>query len=270
MKFENDFFNSYYYSNIIDNILTQDIELIGFINSFKEIHDWSILKPFQKFSAFHYFIKFIVHEFFLHEMYNHDLKEFETYLSNSPLRKMHAEWPLENYNLKFSFESFIGNKTPITIQDIEAYHEELILNGYINELSEKLTHEVFYVLFNNRNLLLRFNYIMIDFLNEYPLDYSNEKEFCNLFSKEFVLKRINIPQWVKNAIFFRDRGVCCKCQTDLSGLLKLNFERHFDHIVPLAQGGINDVSNIQLLCSSCNLSKGSSRIYTSNLYEKWY
>ena len=46
-------------------------------------------------------------------------------------------------------------------------------------------------------------------------------------------------------------------------------EIHYDHMVPLEQGGMNDVTNIQLLCSSCNLSKGTFSA-TSNIYQNWY
>ena len=35
-------------------------------------------------------------------------------------------------------------------------------------------------------------------------------------------------------------------------------------------GGINDVTNIQLLCEACNLSKGKKALPVSNLYEPWY
>ena len=45
---------------------------------------------------------------------------------------------------------------------------------------------------------------------------------------------------------------------------------NFDHIIPLALGGINDVTNIQLLCESCNKSKGANKISTSTKYERWY
>lgn len=31
---EHNYFNTYYYSNIIDNILTDDIETVGFISDF--------------------------------------------------------------------------------------------------------------------------------------------------------------------------------------------------------------------------------------------
>lgn len=34
-------------------------------------------------------------------------------------------------------------------------------------------------------------------------------------------------------------------------------KRHIDHVLPLALGGSNDRSNIQVLCPPCNLSKGS-------------
>jgi 5-methylcytosine-specific restriction endonuclease McrA len=33
--------------------------------------------------------------------------------------------------------------------------------------------------------------------------------------------------------------------------------RHVDHILPLALGGDNRRKNIQLLCPTCNLSKGA-------------
>lgn len=45
--------------------------------------------------------------------------------------------------------------------------------------------------------------------------------------------------------------LCVVCKTDIKN------KYHADHVVPLAAGGSNDILNIQLLCPSCNLSKGA-------------
>jgi 5-methylcytosine-specific restriction endonuclease McrA len=48
------------------------------------------------------------------------------------------------------------------------------------------------------------------------------------------------------------RGKCAYCPTSIK------LRRHVDHIVPLAKGGTNWPSNIQLTCPPCNLSKGKT------------
>lgn len=92
-------------------------------------------------------------------------------------------------------------------------------------------------------------------------------EHRRFFSKSGVLKRVSIPQWAKRAVYYRDRGVCVKCHRDLSGTLNIGNSGNYDHIVPLEKGGLNDVTNVQLLCSTCNLSKAGTEILTSDQYE---
>lgn len=53
------------------------------------------------------------------------------------------------------------------------------------------------------------------------------------------------------AIFKAQRGCCAGCGSKLGK----NFDR--DHIMPLALGGSNRASNIQLLCPPCNGSKSA-------------
>jgi putative transposase len=55
-----------------------------------------------------------------------------------------------------------------------------------------------------------------------------------------------------------DRGQCAQCGANV--YLELTEEQHMDHIVPLAVGGTNDLSNLQLLCAPCNLAKGKQLI----------
>jgi 5-methylcytosine-specific restriction endonuclease McrA len=49
--------------------------------------------------------------------------------------------------------------------------------------------------------------------------------------------------------FQRQRGKCYYCNVKLGKIW------HPDHVVPLARGGSNDISNIVIACPACNLSK---------------
>ncbi|NLL67799.1 MAG: HNH endonuclease [Clostridiaceae bacterium] len=80
-----------------------------------------------------------------------------------------------------------------------------------------------------------------------------------------------MPEWLKRAVFYRDNGRCQHCGIDLSGLICINDDKtlQFDHIIPLEQGGTNDATNFQLLCSDCNLTKNGN-IYRPNYFYQMY
>lgn len=148
------------------------------------------------------------------------------------------------------------------------------MTGQKNELYKRIAEEVFYILFNNRDLLIRFNHIVSEYVSDMDEDISDDdcliEEYWTLFKKKGVLKRTTIPTWCQEAVFHRKNGRGCLCGLDLSAVLRTQNKKHFDHMVPLHQGGINDGSNIQLLYSTCNLKKGRINIKTSINYLKWY
>lgn len=128
-------------------------------------------------------------------------------------------------------------------------YEDGLFYGVISDIAV----EIEYILFQNRDFLLRFN----------------EQQAVAFEDK--LRKRVYIPEWVKRAVLFRDKGCCVFCKKDLTGICSLleDNEKQFDHIVPLNEGGINDVCNIQLSCKSCNLKKLDSS-KTSTLYQSAY
>jgi HNH endonuclease len=77
-----------------------------------------------------------------------------------------------------------------------------------------------------------------------------EVEALENMEKLSRIQRQPIPDSVRLFVWQRDNGRCVKCGSR---------ERlEFDHIIPVAAGGSNTERNVQLLCETCNRSKGSA------------
>ncbi len=111
-----------------------------------------------------------------------------------------------------------------------------------------------------------------DYAENYAERVFHDRELCAYISRLIItighapedvesgevmqwIEREHIPKWAQRAVVARDRGRCAECGTDITN--ELRETPHVDHIIPLSQGGTNDLVNLQLLCSECNLSKGS-------------
>lgn len=65
--------------------------------------------------------------------------------------------------------------------------------------------------------------------------------------------RISFPPEVRKYVFDRNNYQCQSChKIDLTAKTL-----QVDHIIPLAQGGTNDFSNLQTLCAKCNRKKSA-------------
>jgi ATP adenylyltransferase len=63
-----------------------------------------------------------------------------------------------------------------------------------------------------------------------------------------------VPSTVRYDVLKRDRKcVLCGAAPEIDSDVRL----HVDHIVPRSKGGSNEISNLQVLCSECNLGKSN-------------
>jgi 5-methylcytosine-specific restriction endonuclease McrA len=79
--------------------------------------------------------------------------------------------------------------------------------------------------------------------------YERDEYTCQHCGKvgEFIY-RFGIPRVVENP----DNVIFRKLYYNGSDVMAF----HIDHINPICNGGDNSIDNLQLLCASCNLSKG--------------
>jgi hypothetical protein len=77
-----------------------------------------------------------------------------------------------------------------------------------------------------------------------------ERAHAALAGETAERRREPIPREARIVVFERDGGRCVECGS--------GFDIQYDHVIPLALGGANTVQNLQILCASCNQSKGGT------------
>lgn len=266
-----EFMDTYYYANVVSNVISDPFPYIRRIHEwYEDNEEYIFLSQFPKFSRLHGFAAHIIDSLFLEQSSGEEIEA----LLKSASHDVWVDRALRFHGLPCDgFREYLKEEgvqiSAVNEDHLYNYHQELRLCGDIENLVERLASEVFYVLFANRKLLASFNEFMARILKLH-FEVIPDTELGINLKEPGVLKRVSIPTWVKHAVFYRDRGMCSLCQKDLSNLLSSQPDSQYDHIIPLALGGINDITNIQLLCESCNNSKSSEFIPVSNIYEAWY
>jgi len=278
------YYETYRVANIIANILRDPFPYIRNLDEFYgDLSAYTFLEPFPRQSYFHRFIEFIIVDLVFDDLGEFDLdqaRENEAKFRGFPDSEQHHYTlsPIEralNYH-EIDHQSFCDwlSGQGVSFDDADAdhlhdYYCELRLTGEFDELAERMTEEVFFIMFVNRQAMRDFNVMMAGVISQIALP-EVEPDKRRFMKRDGVLRRANPPMWAKKAVFFRERGKCALTRKDLSGLLSTLNKAHFDHIVPLAQGGLNDITNLQLLAEVVNCVKSAESAETSALYERWY
>lgn len=242
-------------------------ECIDNAGSFGEV-DWknpevlNCLIDFSKVSLLHHYVYSMIGL-----EHRHDYRKNSDLYEESEEMRAEVHGLLEAYGISVQpYEDYVDSLAEAQENDAWFYHWFLKHETMFEELWEKMTQEVFHLLFANRAFLLRFNKALAMYLAEggvaIPPSFRGGRG---------VLKRqSHFPVWLRKAVFYRDQGRCVLCQRDLSGLISLGFEAHLDHIVPLQMWGSNDPCNIQLLCGTCNRRKSGKVATTATRYQPWW
>lgn len=266
-----EFFETYYYANVVHNVLNDTTPYLRNLNNWHEDREVSLfLRPFPKWSVLHDFAQYVIEDLIYERLESSSIEAIQ----NNPRSILWIDQALAHHKIETSgFRAWLKQQEieiAETSQDvIYDYHNDLRLTGEFDKLLTQLTSEVFYLVFGNRTLLAKLNSYASGVVQGLTHD-DLAPEDHHLLHKDGVPARTHIPEWARRAIFFRDRGMCASCNTDLTGIIAVNSSEHYDHIIPLAEGGINDVTNLQLLCAACNLKKGRLLLPTSKRYQSWY
>ena len=283
------FSETYHYADVITALVQQNYEDLGLWDEFfcdnRTAH---LIEPYKRESALHAFIIHVINQL-LHDQPTEteweerqaiarSLENVPEALEDLELFILPVEQAMIRRGLKHqTFVEWLAEQgttlDDASVDDVQSYLSDLGLYGPYEELVERTAREVFFTIFGNRRLLLQFNQIVAEKVASLKLDELDSEQLeiaTKRLERPGVLHRADPPEWVRRAVFFRDRGRCAACHVDLSGIVSLWSEKNFDHVVPLASGGLNDVTNIQLLCARCNQSKGDGEPFTSGSYEDWY
>ena len=168
----------------------------------------------------------------------------------------------------------------IAISDLNNYEESTIiyskpnLNDELDEIIEK--HNFIPEIKNHRYTINQINYtkdgrkiiLVIDPNIEVGMTYKDVRQLCNSVDIEFKNQSFsNLIKQLKKRFFdskierhqpTKDErqkmldlanGCCATCQKAVKKVF------HIDHIIPLAEGGSNEKTNLQVLCKPCHFDK---------------
>lgn len=220
MNIEMRYHNVYYYCGILNNIIEyQQEEFLTKLWEFSHVYLEEIPKQYRKESVLLLFCRWSVKSIMEEDMAEElaELKRLiekfsgkgkenleDAFWSDGTYFSFEVERAIEHYcEKKTRFYDWLKEETYDILEDaFDDYLFELWIGDEYETIVNKIADEMFYILFLNREFLLCFNHYM---------SRTHKTKFSHAY----------MPQWVKRAVFYRDRGKCVLCGNDLSGLLMI-------------------------------------------------
>lgn len=197
-----------------------------------------------------------------HAFLEHGIQITPFDIPSRPARPVHTDADNKNF-------STAHQDTSVEDACYEYFTKEVMWFEPYARLVDLMADEVFHVLFADRGVLFAVNALMASSIDSACLPEAYPEMASYFTRKGNRLRRKDIPLRVKRAVFYRDRGRCTECDVDLSWALDSLPREQFDHVVPLAMGGLNDITNLQLLCEPCNRAKSDNPSLPSQRYRRW-
>ncbi|MDH0422179.1 MULTISPECIES: HNH endonuclease [Delftia] len=280
------FYETYSICDFVSGLLKDTFDHAPLLEGFHCDQQWSTwLAPYAKHSMLHQFISFAAQILHSEQAEGFDIEKQKAIYANfksMPLaiadlkpHKLPIEHAFEYHGIDhltlFTFLKDKGKNFENTdANDIYEYMNEIWMSAAYEDLIKQTVDEVFHVLFQNRELMMNFNSYLSGILEMANWDEAETLD-RSLLSTNGKIARVSPPMWAKRAVFFRDRGCCVFCERDLTGLMNIDNVGNYDHIVSLSNWGLNDITNLQLLCVSCNQhDKRDGPPATSRKYQSWY
>jgi hypothetical protein len=280
------FYETYNICDVVGGLLTNTLDHARLLEGFHCDEQWSgWLAPYRRQSVLHLFIEYVVQVVHSEQADEFDIeKQKRIYASFKRIpeaiedlrpHKLPIEEAFDHHGMEHqSFSEFLAGigKTfnESDADDICDFMNEVWISAAYEKLMNQTVREVFHVLFQNRELMMKFNAYVSGILER--ADWKDAEDLDrSLLTSTGTISRVRPPRWARRAVLHRERGRCALCDTDLTGLLNLANIENYDHIVPLARWGLNDITNLQLLCEPCNKHrKRDGAAITSGRYQSWY
>jgi hypothetical protein len=259
-----EYFATYYLANVLHGVVVDPAPYLRHIDAFcGDAATESFYVAFPRYSALHRWAEFV-----WHDILGEDISDLNVdALVHDPHSHLWVEEAMRRHGQTFVPIREWWRASGRALKDLDEdaiadYYAYLMDEGPLDDVSTQVAREVFQILFLNRAFLRGFHQLIAG-------EVRRAREGSNK-SRSWALPRARIPLWAQKAVFYRDRGRCVFCRRDLTGLVNFPSPVNFDHIVPLAHGGVNDVSNLQLLCEACNSKKGARHDRTDDQYDEWF